>query len=227
VVALFVAAVVGFDYVPPQNYSATLGVDISAAMSSSTFSCMHSNGIQFMIPRAYQSVGKPDPNACSNIHNAHAGGIPWVDVYIFPCATCGSSGASQISSMVSNLNAGGCSRTGGAQTGGQWGQIWFDIEGTQYWYSSQASNQGFYNSMVSECNTLGIPWGTYSSASQWNPIMGSGFTGGASHALWWASWTNTACTAAFSSFGGWTKYTMQQYSGDTTLCSASIDKDCY
>eukprot|EP00456_Euglypha_rotunda_P063633 TRINITY_DN538_c0_g1_i2.p1 TRINITY_DN538_c0_g1~~TRINITY_DN538_c0_g1_i2.p1 ORF type:complete len:130 (+),score=11.43 TRINITY_DN538_c0_g1_i2:351-740(+) len=129
--------------------------------------------------------------------------------------------------MVNSLKSAGCDRTGGAQSGGQWGQIWLDIEGTQYWSSSTSNNQAFFNSMVSECKSLGIPCGVYSSASQWNPIFGSGFTGGSSLPLWWADWNNEACTAGMSSFGGWTKYSMQQYVGDTTLCSFSIDRDCY
>jgi hypothetical protein len=202
------------------------GVDISQLIPTSNYNCMHNSGYTFAIPRAYRSSGSPDPNACSTIKNAHAGGLKYVDVYIFPCPTCGTSGASQISSMVNALKSAGCGQTSGSQGGSQWGQIWLDIEGTQYW-STQSANENFYNSMVSECKTLGIPWGTYSSSSQWNPIMGSGFTGGSGGPLWWASWTGTACTATMSSFGGWSSYNMQQYVGDTTFCSTSVDLDCY
>jgi len=81
--------------------------------------------------------------------------------------------------------------------------------------------------MKNECSTLGIGWGTYTASSQWNPIMGSGFTGGASHQLWWAYWNGAACTASMSSFGGWSKYNLQQYVGDTTVCGVGIDKNCY
>jgi len=208
---------------------AATGVDISSLYPSSDYSCLKSSGYSFAIPRGYQSTGKVDPNVCSTIKNAHAGGIQYVDVYIFPCPTCGSSGASQISAMVNGIASQGCSRTSSTQGPNQYGQIWLDIEGTQYWTSSASSNQAFFNSMVSECKALAIPCGVYSSASQWNPIFGSSFTGGASAGLplWWANWNSNACGAAFSPFGGWTKYTMQQYVGDTTACGMSIDKDCY
>jgi len=207
------------------TYSA-LGVDISVAVTESNYACMKSNGYSFAIPRAFRSTGSPDTNACANIKNAHTAGFTRADVYIFPCATCGTTGASQILSMVNSLKSAGCNPTSGSQTGGQWGQIWLDIEGTQYWSSSTTTNQNFFNSMASECNTLGIPWGTYTSSSQWNPIMGSSFTGGSAHQLWWAHWVSSPCTGTFSSFGGWNKYYMEQWAGDVTLCSTSVDKNC-
>ena len=64
---------------------ATTGVDISASLPTSTFSCMAQNGMQFAIPRAWRSYGAIDPYAASNVNNAHSGGIKYVDVYLFPC----------------------------------------------------------------------------------------------------------------------------------------------
>jgi len=206
---------------------AATGIDISSLFSSSDYSCAHSNGYSFAIPRAYESGGKPDPNACSTIKNAHAGGIQFVDVYIFPCYSCGNP-AGQISSMVSALKSAGCGQTNSTSQGASgWGQIWLDIEGTQYWSSNQANNHNFYNSMISECKSLGIPVGTYSSASQWNPIMGSGASGGGDQ-LWLADWTGSCNKIGTNpGFGGWTKVGLQQYKGDTTLCGMSVDLDCY
>jgi len=34
-------------------------------------------------------TGEVDPNASGNIGNARAAGIPYVDVYMFPCPKCG------------------------------------------------------------------------------------------------------------------------------------------
>lgn len=68
---------------------ATYGVDVSQATSSSSFSCMKSNGYSFAIIRVYQSSGKNDPNGPTTIANAWAGGMNNVDGYIFPCYSCG------------------------------------------------------------------------------------------------------------------------------------------
>jgi len=176
---------------------------------------------------ADRSSGSPDPNACNTIKAAHAGGIQFVDVYIFPCPTCGNP-QGQISSMVSALKSAGCSQTNSTSQGSAgWGQIWLDIEGTQYWTSSTSSNQAFYNGMVSEAKALGIPVGVYSSASQWNPIFGSSFNGGGLQ-LWLADWTGSCNKIGTApGFGGFTKVGLQQYVGDTTSCGMSIDRDCY
>lgn len=68
---------------------ATYGVDVSQATSSSSFSCMKSNGYSFAIVRVYQSSGHTDPNGPTTIANAWAGGMSHVDGYIFPCYSCG------------------------------------------------------------------------------------------------------------------------------------------
>lgn len=103
--------------------------------------------------------------------------MPHVDGYIFPCPTCGN-GAGQVGAAVSNL------RNQGATIG----MLWLDIEGTQYWMD-QNSNRNFFNSLVQGCASSGVTCGVYSSASQWNPIMGS-FTGGSSMPLWYAHCTS-------------------------------------
>ena len=64
----------------------------------------------------YICIGHPDPNAPGNIANARAAGIEYVDVYMFPCPTCGSSGGEQVEAMIKSLS------------GSDYGQIWLDIE---------------------------------------------------------------------------------------------------
>jgi len=206
---------------------AAVGVDVSQPFSSSDYTCAKGAGYSFVVPRAYESGGQPDPNACTSIKNAHAAGIQFADVYIFPCSKCGNP-QGQIHSMVNALKSAGCGQTNSTSQGATgWGQIWLDIEGTQYWTTSTSTNWNFYNGLVSECRALGIPVGTYSSASQWNPIMGSGSSGGGVQ-LWLADWTGSCnMIGANPGFGGWTKVGVQQYRGDTTLCGMSVDLDCY
>jgi hypothetical protein len=52
--------------------------------------------------------------------------------------------------------------------------LWFDIEGSQYWSSSQAQNQAFFNDMVAAGRAAGIAMGVYTSESQWTPVGGGG-----------------------------------------------------
>ena len=43
-------------------------------------------------------VGEPDENAKANIANARAAGLKYVDVYMFPCPSCGGA-AGQVKAM--------------------------------------------------------------------------------------------------------------------------------
>ncbi len=80
---------------------ATKGVDYSTAQSLSTHQCWKNNGISFAIPRAYMSYGAFDSNAITNVRNARSAGIPYVDIYMFPCR--GKSAESQVADLVSRM----------------------------------------------------------------------------------------------------------------------------
>ena len=80
---------------------ATKGVDISQSFNN--FSCLKSNGVNFVITRAWKSYGAYDSIAIGNINNARSAGIPYVDVYMFPCR--GQSAASQVNSLISSLGS--------------------------------------------------------------------------------------------------------------------------
>ena len=187
------------------------GVDVSQLQSVSSFSCLLSNGYTFVIPRCYTSVGSPDPNVASTVANARAAGISNVGVYMFPCPTCSASPQSQVQQAVNNLN----------DNGVQYNVFWLDIEGPQYW-SSVSYNQQFFAGLISELQALGITIGVYTSASQWNPIMG-GSTAGSPFPLWYAHYDNNPSFSDFSPFGGWTKPSLKQYNGDLSICGAGVD----
>lgn len=65
--------------------------------------------------------------------------------------------------------------------------LWLDIEGTGYW-KDQAYNRNFFSGLISGAASAGVNLGVYTSASQWNPIMGS-FTAGSGFPLWYAHCT--------------------------------------
>jgi hypothetical protein len=62
---------------------------------------MAQNGMSFAVPRAWCSYGGADSNANANINNARAAGLPYVDVYMFPCR--GKSATDQVNQMMASL----------------------------------------------------------------------------------------------------------------------------
>ena len=95
-----------------------------------------------------------------------------VDVYMFPCPSCGNP-AGQMSTLVNSLKSQGV----------KFGMIWLDIEGPSYWSSSCSTNQQFAAGLANQAVSMGINLGVYTSASQWSPIM-CGWTGLSKYPLW-------------------------------------------
>eukprot|EP01112_Ceratiomyxa_fruticulosa_P020680 TRINITY_DN7129_c0_g1_i5.p1 TRINITY_DN7129_c0_g1~~TRINITY_DN7129_c0_g1_i5.p1 ORF type:complete len:219 (-),score=33.28 TRINITY_DN7129_c0_g1_i5:92-748(-) len=211
----FLALVVALCYFSAPVF-ATYGLDLSQATSQASFDCLHQNGYDFAVVRCYQSVGRVDPNCGDSVNRAWASGMAHVDVYLFPCFSCGNP-AGQVSATISYLR----------NNNVKFGMLWFDIEGPgTYWGSSQSANANFFAGLVSEARALGVTIGIYTSASQWNPIMG-GYTGGSPYPLWYAHYDGSASFSDFSAFGGWTKPSIKQFAGTTAICSAGIDKNWY
>eukprot|EP00981_Chlorochromonas_danica_P014183 scaffold7537_cov179-Ochromonas_danica.AAC.4 len=212
---------------------ATYGVDVSQATSTSSFSCLKSNGYSFAIVRVYRSSGSVDPNGPSSINNAWNGGMAHVDGYIFPCYSCGNP-AKQMDDTVSYLRSHnfrlgsqeGVGASANSTLGATVGMLWIDVEGTDYWSSSTSNNVNFIQSMVNEGKNQGISLGIYSSASQWKPITGDSHQF-SSLPIWYAHYDNNPSYSDWASFGGWTKPAIKQYAGTTSICSTSVDKNYY
>eukprot|EP01147_Barroeca_monosierra_P008577 gene8577-10279_t len=200
---------------------ATYGADVSTATSQSALSCLRGNGYSFAIARCFRSTGTVDPNCPQTIINAWNAGLTHVDIYLFPRPTAGNP-AAQIDALVNFLNQQGIKPRG--QKPKSYGMLWLDIEGPQYWTSSQTENRNFFSGLVSQAKAHGIPLGVYTSASQWNPIMGD-WSGGSAFPLWYAHYDGSASFSDFKPFGGWSKPSIKQYAGTTNVCGASIDKN--
>jgi GH25 family lysozyme M1 (1,4-beta-N-acetylmuramidase) len=187
---------------------ATIGVDVATPVSQSAFQCMVNKNYSFAIIRAFRSVGSPDSNAVKNIANARSAGMRHVDIYMFPCPSCGKP-AKQITDMISNLR------------NTTFGTLWLDIEGTQYW-KDQSYNQNFFTGLVKQAQAMGLKLGVYTSRSQWTPIMGN-WNGGSAFPLWYAHYDNKHTFSDFVAFGGWTQPSLKQYAGDAPLCGIDTD----
>eukprot|EP00456_Euglypha_rotunda_P010425 TRINITY_DN12621_c0_g1_i1.p1 TRINITY_DN12621_c0_g1~~TRINITY_DN12621_c0_g1_i1.p1 ORF type:complete len:249 (+),score=26.60 TRINITY_DN12621_c0_g1_i1:95-748(+) len=202
---------------------AATGVDVSQLVSVSTFNCLKSSGFgDFVVARGYQEGGYPDPNVCSTIANARSAGIPYHDVYLFPCVQCGN-GAGQLTDLYNHLL--GC---GFDYKNGAFGMVWLDIE-SGGWYSSTSSNQNFFNELVQGCKSVPLVCGVYTNANEWSSLMGSSFCGGANAGLplWWAYWDGLQNMNAWKPFACWNSANVKQYYGDKTVCSFDVDEDWY
>eukprot|EP01132_Coremiostelium_polycephalum_P007377 gene7377-9061_t len=194
----------------------TLGVDISQESTITNFQCLSENGYKFAIIRCSRSNGLLDVNCPHSIYNAWAGGMQYVDIYIFPCYRCGD-GYGQMQNMTSFVE--------GYEA--KYGMVWIDIELPQYWSNDTELNRDFFNDMVKGGNDLGLKMGVYSSLSQWNRIFGADFEGGSQFPLWYAHYDNQPNFNDFREFGGWTKPALKQYLGDVTVCGIGLDKNWY
>jgi hypothetical protein len=74
------------------SQSGMFGLDIADPASVSDINCFASSGYNdFIVPRGFRSTGAVDTNVCPNLKNAKAAGIPYRDVYMFPCPVSKSS----------------------------------------------------------------------------------------------------------------------------------------
>ena len=96
---------------------------------------------------------------CRYLNTAKSIGIPYRDVYMFPCPTCSASASSQMSQLVTYLNANCASAFSG--------RVWL------YYSSSLPTNKAFYDELVGACATNHVNYGVYSSSSQLPAIFGS------------------------------------------------------
>jgi hypothetical protein len=60
------------------------------------------------------SYGAFDSHGLQNVKNARAAGIPYVDVYMFPCR--GKSAADQVHDLINNMGS------------ADYGMVWLDVE---------------------------------------------------------------------------------------------------
>jgi len=195
--------------------SATYGLDCSSGgCDSGCFGCLHSAAYNFAIVRGYESVGAVDPNVVSSVAAAWAGGMAHVDVYMFPCPTCGNP-QGQVADCVNNL----------VQNDVTFGMLWLDIEGSQYWMD-QGSNQQFFSGLVAQAQDMGVHLGVYTSYSQWNPIMGA-WDGGSGLPIWYANYDGAPNFNDWFAFAGWNTPAIKQYNGDVGACGFDIDQNWY
>ena len=195
--------------------SATTGIDVSQLYALSAWQCVRNYGYEFAIVRCYCSTGRPDDNCAQSVANAWNAGFEHVDIYMFPCPTCGNARGQvqQLYDYARYIN---------------YGQMWLDIEGAQYWLGNINSNRNFFNELVKASQDIfgGKFGGVYTNAVQWSNIMGSWNDWG-NLRLWWAYWDYSPSWSGWAPFGGWSSPAIKQYAGDQSFCGMGVDKNYY
>ncbi|MCX4681270.1 hypothetical protein OG413_39425 [Streptomyces sp. NBC_01433] len=136
------------------------GVSVSALVSTSSFGCLRSNGYNFAVMRGYQSVGRVDPNLAGSVANASAAGMEEVDVYAFPCYSCGN-GAGQARTLIDHSESNGV----------KYGRLWLAVEGPgTYWGSSVDANTAFIADYISTIRERDVPFGITTTSLDWDAI---------------------------------------------------------
>jgi len=210
-------------------------------VSESTFACLRGLNLRFAIIRCFRSTGAIDSACAASAAAAHAGGMDAVHAYMFPHPK-GGDAKGQVGSLLNYWSAHKVDVK----------RLWLDIEGSQYWLGSAASNQAFYRDLVDACSSYKLLCGVYSSKVQWEAIFGSAsFSYGDNLPLWYAhydktvrgttrvhslSWPVTASLthtlsllarqasfSDFSAFGGWGAPTIKQFSDAGAKCGTSYD----
>ncbi|MFD7782157.1 glycoside hydrolase family 25 protein [Streptomyces nojiriensis] len=178
----------------------TKGVELSTLASAAAFRNMRSQGVEFVIMRGYQSVGRVDPNLATTVANAWDAGMSNVDVFQFPCFSC-SNAAGQANTLISYMK----------DNAVKYGTVWLDVEGPgTYWGSNTSANAAFIADWVQAMKDDGVNIGIYTSESQWVPIVGS-YTGGSTLPLWYTHRDGKQNFDDFKPFSGWTKPDMKSY----------------
>ncbi|KAI9315954.1 glycoside hydrolase superfamily [Dichotomocladium elegans] len=204
------------------------GLDVSALTSTSSWSCARNLGYDYPIIRCWFEAygqnpgGALDKNCLQNYKNALAAGYSSVDVYMFPCSgrsTC-KSPDTQVKELSSFIDSNGM----------KVGRIWLDVEidpAANNW-PSPADAKTTLKAYKTALDASGKSWGVYASKSQWSSIIGDlSWELDASVPLWYPHYDDVLSFDDFSSFGGWTKPTIKQYSGSVTFCSAGWDRNYY
>ena len=184
-----------------------LGIDIPNPLivSKDLWTCIKKSNIDFLTVRAYRSYGSIDPNGITNIKNAKKSGINDVDIYIFPCCTCGNP-RKQVTDTLANLK------------GIDFDIVWVDVE--EYaWSKDKAQNRAFITEMLDEVVKHGRKLGVYTNWREWDLVVGRDWDGASKYLLWYPYWNKDPSFKDFQKFGGWTTPYRKQIACDTFYCS--------
>ncbi|CAI5442497.1 unnamed protein product [Caenorhabditis angaria] len=177
------------------------GLDFIQAVDIDTFTCLHQIGISFVIPRVYTNLGYVDQVGINNIINAHAGGIRYIDAYLFPCVISGCpSTETQVGSVIDKIS----------QAGTTFGTLWLDTERLN-WPNDKVRNQQLIEQLVAAAKKRNRSVGIFTNYYNWESIVGLDYEGQWNLALWWNQYDSTRDFSNYKPFGGWIQPSIHQF----------------
>ena len=194
-------------------YGVMYGLDMCTVHSVSSLQCFINNGFTFTIPRCWCSTGVWDSGCVQSVSNSHAAGMSRVDVYFFPCFSCGNPGG-QVYTFWDTVIA--------YDMDISW--VWYDLEGE--WSSSYATNQAFFEELIYYTRSIGFYYGIYSNWNGWWYFFGYDylFDYASVTPLWYPHYDWVDDFSDFITFGGWTTPAIKQYIDNIdTLCDGIVD----
>jgi GH25 family lysozyme M1 (1,4-beta-N-acetylmuramidase) len=197
---------------------ATIGGDVSEFYDEHALKCAKDKGWDFVIARSYCSYGGVDPNGKKTMEAAKKAGIPYHDVYHFPCMSVGAK--KQVEDNVNHVGK------------DNFGTLWFDIETNPSpgcgWPSDKSKGCHFLGELIHAAKEMGCRVGVYASEYEWGQTVGHDCKVGHDLPLWYAHYDGKRSFGDFSPFGGWDKPAMKQYD-DTVggLCGINADANWY
>jgi len=207
---------------------ATLGVDFSqgtcnAMTSDSTMTCLVGQGYNFAVIQAWAGGDGFTTNTANCVKYAYQAGMEYVDLYVYLCPVCDTSGTTMATTLANVINSNGLNIH----------YIWLDIElcPPSTCWPNAADGVTYLQGVVSAFAANGLKVGFYSSTGEWPQCVGTS-TAFSQYPLWYAHFDGVAAfsdESGFATFGGWGGNTiaMKQYVGDTTACSIGVDLDYY
>ena len=204
-----------------------LGIDAAGSVISvNDYKCLKDNGYDYVITRAWESLGQMDPMAASNLKNAQASGyfVKNTSVYMFPCASTTNSAAAQMNTMIKNLE----------DDGVEYDMIWLDIEenpdgGCSWTKNNIDINCNIILALGYAATNNSKKVGVYSNYDEWGEHVFFGNYGACTAPamqgwpLWYADYDGAQNFNDFAAFGGWTKPVAKQYAGDAIVCGLYVD----
>lgn len=182
-------------------------IDISEKITDAD--CL-TKAYQVIAMRAWQSVGKMDPNWAKNLeilqkYRDHI----FLGGYVVPCSHCDP--VKQVVEIAAAFKAAKIDTASISVMGDEWDE-------------DKAKNKAFLKAFVTEYKKLGLYFAIITDEANWNRIMGAECNEYSATWLWWVHLDKDPESSKFKKFGGWTQPYAKRYDR-AQLCGMHVAKD--
>ena len=196
------------------------GADVATKATQDQWTCLKAQPLDFVVVRAWRSIGAFDENAPANVKTAAEAGFDAkrIDLYMFPDTRPHRELTleEQVEGLYTSVQSTSMEFSG---------VVWLDVEPLKgHWTLDHEGNYKDVQVLVDALEVKGFTVGIYSSHWAWTSICGT-LSGFQRLPLWYARYQTPPdpSFSGFQPFGGWTSAAMKQYAGNAKLCGLSLD----